>query len=122
MKGFIASLVTLCLLIGGIIWNGIWIHRTLGDLINTAQSLAKTAEEDREDISKELRGKWNECRHLLAITISHTEVESIDSRIVALVAYAQNGEDADFDATLQQLREELEYLHRSESLTVEGII
>lgn len=122
MKGFIAALMTLCLLIGVIIWNGIWVHRTLGELMDITDHIADSAEEDRSSLSAELYGRWRKSRHILSVTVSHTEVEGIDSRIVSLVSYAENGEDSDFDAALAQLREELEYLHRSESLTVEGII
>lgn len=122
MKGFVASIITLCLLIGCIIWNGIWVHGTLGELTERADSLTEVSAEEREALAKELYDRWKDCRRILAITVSHTEVEGIDSRIVSLITYAENGEDSDFDAALSQLREELEYLHRSESLTLEGII
>ena len=122
MKGFIASAVTLCLLIGCIIWNGIWVNKTLGGLSDSANALVEAAEEDRQAMAEELYNKWKDCRRILTVTVSHTEIEGIDTRIVSLVTYAETGEDSDFDATLSQLREELEYLHRSESLTLEGII
>lgn len=122
MKGFIASIITLCLLIGCIVWNGIWVHKTLESLMDSAEALTQAEENVREEQTRELYNKWKDCRSLLSVTVSHTEVESIDSRIVSLVSFAENGEDSDFDAILAQLREELEYLHRSESLTLEGII
>ena len=122
MKGFVASVITLCLLIGGITWNGIWVHSTLGMLSEMADSLVNVTADERTSSAEALYNKWRDCRSILAITVSHAEVEGIDSRIVALVTYAENGENSDFDAALAQLREELEYLHRSESLTFEGII
>ena len=122
MKGFIASVVTLCILIGLIVWNGIWLHRTMADLLDRTKSLESATAEEREALSSELFEKWKKCRKALSITVSHTEIESIDSRIVSLKAYAKDGEDGEFYAALAQLREELEFLHRSESLTVEGII
>jgi len=122
MKGFIASVITLCILVGLIVWNGIWIHRTTSELIDRTKALVTSAAEDRETVSEELYERWKKCRRILAITVSHTEIESIDSRIVSLKAYAADGDDGEFLATAAQLREELEFLHRSEALTLEGII
>ncbi len=122
MKGFIAAIMTLCLLTGAIIWNGMWVHRTLGELTDITDEIEKSSNNDRVPLSEELFNKWKKCRHILSITVSHTEIETIDSRIVSLVSYAENEEESDFDAALAQLSEDLEYLHRSESLTVEGII
>lgn len=122
MKGFIASVITLCVLIGCIVWNGIWVHHTLEDLIEETDTVSAASDDDRVNLTKELLSKWENCKHILGITVSHTEIESIESRIVSIVTYAENKEDSDFDATVALLREDLEYLHRSESLTLEGII
>lgn len=122
MKGFIASVVTLCLLAGLIIWNGIWVHRTTAELISRTEVLEDAKADERTKLSEELFHRWERHRHILAITVSHTEIETIDTRIVSLKSYAKDGEEGDFNATLAQLKEEFEFLHRSESLTLEGII
>ena len=122
MKGFIASVITLCLLIGAIIWNGIWVHGRIGDLMASAERLAEAEIADRADLTKELHAAWRDCRRILTVTVSHTEIEGIDSRMASLLSYTDPDESTDFDAALSQLREELGYLHQSESLTLEGII
>ena len=122
MKGFIAAIITLCLLIGGIIWNGIWINRTLGELASVVESISGCSSDDQLSLCSVLWDRWKDCRTLIAITVSHSEVEMIDSRIVSLTAYARHNESSDFDSTLAQLKEEIEFLHRSESFTIEGII
>ena len=122
MKGFIAAIITLCLLTGGITWNGIWINRTLTDLSDTVEVVEKCEEKQRVQLCSELWKKWKDNRALLSITISHSEIEGIDSKIVSIAAFAKNKEAADFESTLSQLKEELEYLHLSESFTLEGII
>ena len=122
MKGFIAAVITLSLLIGGIIWNGIYIHRTTGELIRDTETIENSTEDTRVDLLDELHKKWIKVRPVLAITVSHTEIEAIGSRIAALSEYAKTEDDSEFLATLAQLREDLEFLHRSEALTLEGII
>lgn len=122
MKGFIAAVITLCLLIGGITWNGIWINHTLTDLSDVIEAMEKCDERQRTQLCSKLWKKWKDNRTALSITVSHSEIEDIDSKIVSITAFAENNEDADFESTLSQLKEELEYLHLSESLTLEGII
>ena len=122
MKGFIASVATLSLLIGLIVWNGIWVHISIADLTERTGALAISQVEEREHLSNEFYKKWEKCKHILAISVSHTEIEAIDSRLASLRAYARDKEESDFNVTLAQLREDLEFLHHSESLTIEGII
>ncbi|MBE6708963.1 MAG: DUF4363 family protein [Ruminococcaceae bacterium] len=122
MKGFIAAIITLCLLIGGIIWNGIWVNHTLSDLTFTVDSISECENPKRSELCSVLWSKWKNCRRILAITVSHSEIEEIDSRIVSLFSFAEHNEDADFDSILSQLKEELEYLHLSELFSLEGII
>lgn len=122
MKGFIASVITLSLLIGVIVWNGIWVHCTLEELTEMTDAVSAESADGRARRTEELFKKWKDCKHILGITISHTEIESIESHIISVSVYAENEEDSDFDEALALLRDELEYLHRSESLTLEGII
>ena len=122
MKGFIASVITLCLLIGLITWNGIWIHKTTASLLNDTKVLARASADDRVQLSEDLYNKWKKHKRILAVTVSHTEIETIDSRIVSAASYARDKDDAEFGAAVAQLREDLEFLHHSESFTLEGII
>ena len=121
MKGFIASVITLCLLSGIVIWNSIWIRNKTGELLDIVHEIPDTPE-NAGDMCEKLSEKWDGCRKLMVMSVSHTEVELIDAGITSLLVYANKSSETDFAAALAALEEELEYLRLSESLTFDGIL
>ena len=121
MKGFVISLVILFVLTGAVIGNGIFVHEKTGELISMIDGMPTDAA-DAKTACTALKQTWDSYEAVFGLTVNHAEIEAIGAQITALAVWAAAERDAEYTATLAALREELDYLRRSESLCFESIM
>lgn len=119
MKTFIGSLITLAVLIICVTLNCLYIESCAGELTEILEDMPETAEE--ADISP-LREKWDGCKKIIGLTVSHRETDEIDDTISQIESYIESRNDSSYRASLTTLGCQIERLSQSEALSLDRIL
>ncbi len=121
MRGFVAALITFSFLLCAVMLNCVMLGRTLDGIIIAAESLPALPAET-EGLPDGLRDEWRQAERFLSVTVSHSEIDKVDSLIASLDGYYAARDAGGYASTLAMLREALDGLRRSESFSMDGII
>lgn len=111
MKVFVAAVLILLLLTGGVCVNGVFLHNRLGALIDAALLLPDAVDADAAQYAEAigtLHPLWEETRPITMVTVSAARIEAIDRAMADLEA----GWETEEDTAYRQARAELILLLR----------
>ena len=122
MKGFIAAVITLSLLCGGVIFNTFFIRRETDHLLSLLDSIPESPlGENAVALCDEFSDKWGKFSKLLLLTVDHKAVEDIEDTVATLSSYAKTKSEDSFAAALALLKEEIIHLRMAELFSFAGI-
>ena len=118
MKAFICGAVTLTLLIGAVIANGILIIKKTDALLFEIENLS----DDIEDAdSSLLLDKWESSRTWIALTVHRETVDDIDDTLAKMETYIKTGNEEAYLVSRTYLKCLTERLQKTESFSVSRI-
>ncbi|MBR2353325.1 MAG: hypothetical protein IKA76_02340 [Clostridia bacterium] len=114
MKIFWGSLVAFALVLTGIIYNGVSLHKTtnrMQDLLNTPTT----------DAMEELDNLWQEHRGRIGWTVGRRRIAVIDERLSELKWAYEEGKTSEFQKYRALLSDAIKELIRGDTLTLDSI-
>ena len=82
MKSLVAALILFSVLLGCIIFNGIYVRNTCNEISKLCQSLQSG--EDKSSISSNILAIWKKSKPLLELSIRMSEIERMSDLIEGL--------------------------------------
>ena len=125
MKVFIAAILILLLLTGGVIGCGVFLHNRLCVIIDCALRLPDRLIEGENEYGSTMDAlceTWDDVQPWVTITVSATRIESIDRAIGNI----QAGWDSEDDTAYRQARADLllllQRLRATEACSISAVI
>ena len=118
MKAVIFSLILFIILIGLLIANSIYIHKTCNEMLDILSSLSPTDTSGAEKIS----AIWERNRTLFSISIHDSHIERVNELTEGLKSAVAKSDDAEFNEHVALLSQLLKELKEIEELSFEGIV
>ena len=123
MKGCILAGVILLLVIGGVIFNAVYIRNTTNELLTAVSSLPSIPDPARtpSEIAV-IRDKLERHAPILGITITYATIDRVSEALINLASYARTDDRLQYAATLALLHDLIEELARTERINIENIL
>lgn len=118
MKAVIISIILFCLLLGGILWNGIFANEVSGVLVEYGERLSEPC----EDTLSSLENYWESKRNLLGLSISGTYLDGVEKTIIAMRAAFESGNGSEYLKNLSLFRRSAEDIGQAERIALENIL
>ncbi|MBE6546915.1 MAG: DUF4363 family protein [Ruminococcaceae bacterium] len=119
MKAFWASLLLFGILLGGILCNARYLHRTADYLEKTAQALAQA--DSRDETLGELERFWEKNQTIISLTVGFRELDRFGEIIVQL-RWAHDAEnESEFERYRLLLADVTEEIIRSEEFSIKNL-
>ena len=118
MKSLIFSMCALILLVGIIIYNGIYIKNVTSDLIEKAENITY----ENKKSTEEFRKLWEENEHKICISVSHKDIDNINLALSVLEAKQKSGESDSFNEYSALLREYINEIKNKERLHIDNVV
>ncbi len=100
MKIFIAALLVLLLVTGGVIGNTVYVVSTLGNYMASIESLSPPPEgQTDEELIKHLQDintMWKKEIKWLSLTVNHSDLMLVGDKMATLIGAAKGGTPVDF--------------------------
>lgn len=123
MKAALIAGVVLCLVVGLVIGNAVYVRETVGDLRDMADALPETPGAEAADAVSLLIDRLDREETLLGLSVSFTLIDRVRELAVSLRAYAQDGSDAAAYASAREmLRAAVDDLDRLEYVRLRNIM
>ena len=126
MKILIIAIISLTLCTAFIFISSHLVCLATNEISNEISSLPASINKNSPD---ELIGRieeslniWRSHRLMLCLVISHKEFDDVENGLISLSAFVRTGDDGNYAAGLDALRERLTKLRTSESLSFDSII
>ncbi|MBQ8747774.1 MAG: DUF4363 family protein [Clostridia bacterium] len=125
MKVFVAAVLILLLLTGGVCVNGVFLHNRLGALVDAALLLPDAVDADAAQYAEAidaLHPLWDETRPITMITVSALRIEHIDRAIGDLQTAWETGDDTAYRQARGELILQLRRLRDIESCSISAVV
>ncbi len=118
MKAFIAGIITLSILIGAVIANGIFISQRTDELLRELSLLSEDVKNaDSIDFSRE----WDTWRPFISLTVHREAVDDIDDTLELMELYIGTENSAGYLSSKKKLHCTIERLRKTESFSLSRI-
>ena len=123
MKGCIIAMGLLLILVALVIFNAIYVRRTVDELLSMIEALPSVPRMDQtpSEIAV-IREKLQKHEPFLGITVNYSTLDRASEALISLEANARTGDDLQYATTLALLRDLLSEIARMEKITVENIL
>ena len=118
MKAFIASLCVLTVLLGLILLNATFVHRTASDLEERIEALGI------DDVAPllELERYWKEKKTLIGLSVSTNMIQSIDERIAEMHAAIVQGDEVELEVASRLALVAIERIRYHERCSIDNLL
>lgn len=126
MKSFVVSLVLAALIITGGIWSNIYMDNISGGMYKHTEKIEKYLE--KEDFPSALEVEYGlykqleNKKKLLATTIDHTTIDSLERNLFELISYTKSEQSYDALAKCEVLKIMIKQLPRNYSIKLENVL
>lgn len=128
MKAFVASLVTLCLLVGALLFYSAELKNFGSEIFDTLCALPETPEECEAagkqvlETCEELLDKFRRRELFIHLALPYERLESAHEKLILLCEYYKTRAFPDFCATRALCLEEVEILRDFENISLPNLI
>lgn len=121
MRSVAVSAVLFAIVFLLIIFNGIFIKRTLVDIETIAEKIASSPKDAKAD-SEDLKKIWDKCRTFVELSVEYNQISRMDELLISL-EYAVGAKDEKESARLCDLIIELCHeISSHQKLSLQGIL
>ena len=118
MKAFITSLCVFTVLLGLIIWNAAFIHRTA----NTLERCVEALSINQYDSFLELERYWKEKKTLMGLSVSTGMIQSIDERLAEMRAAILQKDETELAISSHLVLVAIERVRYNERFSIDNLL
>lgn len=118
---WIALLLFLAML-GGIVWNGFYVHGVAADLSSELSALPADPSPDLVDRVSALRDGWDARVGIVGLSVGYTVLDRVGEQLALLVAACRSGDVLGYRQAIALLSDALDDLVRLERFSVENLL
>ena len=118
MKAFIAGIITLSLLIGAVVANGIFIIRRTDELL---RELSLLPEDVATADCKKFADEWKKWSPFISLSVQREAVDDIDDTLEQMKLYIKTQNSAGYLSSKKKLHCTIERLRKTESFSLSRI-
>ena len=122
MKGFVASLILLVALLGGIVANYFYINKVADTLNEQLDSLPAVGEDGCEEEVKRLLDYWETQMDMVGLSVSFTTVDRVNEQVTVLLACAACNDVYGYQTALALLRDAIGDMRRLETFSIGNLL
>ncbi|MBQ8174841.1 MAG: DUF4363 family protein [Clostridia bacterium] len=119
MKAFVAALVLLSVLIGGVVVGSVALYASTEATAEAAKALAAAA--DREQSLSEFEQNWERMRPWYMLAVNTSEIGRVDEALAEAIASNQSKSDSDYAIAVAELQEACSHIHDLVGFRIEQI-
>lgn len=97
MKSFIAICIIFAIMLGGVIFNCLYINRTCDTLAAMTQALPQADCSECRNMVARLDEYWQSHHATIALSVSYIKLNRISDLLSALKSYAESGAASDYE-------------------------
>ena len=118
MRSTIISIILFSLLLGGIIWNGIFVRQVSNTLTEYADTLVSPSDQELRSLEK----YWEEKRSWIGLSVSGSYLDSVEKIIISLRSAYDLGNESEYQKNLALFRQAAETVGKAERVSIENIL
>lgn len=122
MKSVFVSLLLLVLMLGAVVWNGIFVRSVASDLYARLEDLPDWDDENCPAAAREIVELWESRSPWIELSVSYTVADRVSEQAVTLSAAAAAGDAFGFRAALALLRDAIGDMQRLERFSFANIL
>lgn len=122
MKQVFIVLVLFGIMLGGIVWNGIYINKEGNRISAKLAELPDAPGEDAARMARELEMDWKKQSNILGLSVSATAMDRVGETLAQLVAAAEHGDLYGYIAARALLFDVVDDLPRLERFRIDNLI
>lgn len=122
MKSFIATLVLLGMMLGGILVNCIYINNVANDMLDAAEELRFLEGEESVLRAIALHEYWQKRVKLVDLSVNYLLIERVNQNLSLVVTCAKAQDHFGYLSALALLIDAIEDMRRLEELSLGGIL
>ena len=122
MKVFAISVLLLCVMLLGIVWNCIYIDEVTSTMDRLLDRLPSIGEENCVREIEAMREYWNSRADTIGLTVAFPIVDRINEQTEALLTCAQVGDVYGFAVARALLRDAIEDARRLERFSIANLL
>ncbi len=122
MKAFWISLVLLICLLGGVVWNYIYINDVFSQMTRTLDAIPSFDSPDCETACEALLETWKKHTDTVGLSVCFAIVDRVSEQAETLRICAACGDRFGFETARTLLRDALEDMRRLERVLIENLL
>ena len=120
MKDAVISLIILIIIISFLIVSSLMIDKYTSELMLFVSNMSDNASFETENADK-LIELWNKSRPFISLSVTHSELENVTRCANQILSYCESNNQSEFIASKRALRQALEHISFSGSLSFDTI-
>ena len=122
MKQVVIVLVLFGLMIGGIVWNGIYINKEGSRISARLEELPEAPGEEAARMARELEESWKKESKIAGLSVGATAMDRVSETLAQLVAAAECGDYYGYHSARALLLDVVNDLPRLERFRIDNLI
>ena len=122
MKQVLIVLVLFGLMIGGIVWNGIYINKEGSRISADLKNLPETPGKEAVEMARSLEKDWKKQSKFVGLSVGAASMDRVSESLAQLVAAAECGDLYGYVAARALLLDVVDDLPRLERFRIDNLI
>lgn len=122
MKSFIPAVLLFCLLIGGTVWNYLYINDLSEDLTTQVDALSAFGSDSLLSECRKIQEVWEKNGIFAGLSVGYSVLDRVSEQAVSLSACAESGDYYGFCVARDLLKDALKDFRRLECFSAENLL
>ncbi len=122
MKQVVIVLILFGIMLGGIVWNALYIDKEVNRFVSRLDELPDQPGQEAFEAAQAIAGEWEKQSGIIGLSVGVTVMDRVSEGMAQLVAAAQCGDYYKYRETLALLCDIVADLSRLEQFRIDNLI